>query len=46
MFLAGVVVGSLVTVVMVALYSCLVVAGRADRQMEQMIKQDERFKDK
>ena len=28
MFLAGVVVGSLVTLVMVALYSCLVVAGR------------------
>ena len=46
MFLAGVVVGSLVTLVMVSLYSCLVVAGRADRQMEQMIKQDERFKDK
>ena len=46
MFLAGVVVGSLVTLVMVALYSCLVVAGSADRQMEQMIKQDERFKDK
>ena len=46
MFLAGVVVGSLVTLVMVALYSCFVVAGRADRQMEQMIKQDERFKDK
>lgn len=46
MFLAGVVVGSLVTFGMITLYSCLVVAGRADRQMEQIMEQDERVQDK
>lgn len=46
MFLAGVIVGSIVTFSLITLYSCLVVAGRADRQMEKILNEDERFRDK
>lgn len=46
MFFAGVVVGSIATFSIITLYSCLVVAGRADRQMEQLIQQEEMNQDK
>lgn len=46
MFLAGVIVGSIVTFSLITLYSCLVVAGRADRQMEEMINEQEKIRDK
>lgn len=46
MFLAGVVVGSVITFSLITLYSCLVVAGRADRQMEKVLQDDESKLDK
>ncbi len=46
MFLMGVVVGSVITFSLIALYSCLVVAGRADRQIEEALQQEELKSDK
>lgn len=46
MFLAGVVVGSVITFSLITLYSCLVVAGRVDRQMEKVLEDDELGSDK
>ena len=46
MFLIGVVVGSVITFSLITLYSCLVVAGRTDRQMEKAMQQEELKSDK
>ena len=46
MFLAGVVVGSVITFSLITLYSCLVVAGRADRQMEKILQDEKMESDK
>lgn len=46
MFFIGVVVGSVATFSIIALYSCLVVASRADRQIEEMIEQKENVENK
>ena len=46
MFLAGIVVGSVITFSIITLYSCLVVAGRADRQMEKVLHEEELGSDK
>lgn len=41
MFLTGVALGVIITFLLLTLYSCLVVAARADRQMEEMLKEHE-----
>lgn len=46
MFLMGVVVGSVLTFSLIALYSCLVIAGRSDRQIEEALQQEELKSDK